>query len=195
MKLYFLDGGEEYREVLKESGEPPVQQTEWILGQIMAPSKEFTAREIFKLNLEREHFRVRLAQHWNSTSERTVTGRIIDAIIAPVAPTLAPEHDTTNYWGYTSYWNLADYPAVVFPVRGGSRKCQETRNGTTLFNGNVHKGATDTIQNTSSPDINGSISNLPICLQLIGRRLNEEKVLGILNVVEDVLKNDRSPSI
>ena len=31
MNLYFLDGGNEYRELMAEGGEPPVEIIEWIL--------------------------------------------------------------------------------------------------------------------------------------------------------------------
>ena len=40
----------------------------------------------------------------------------MDVILCPAAPTPAPPHNTSRYWGYASIWNLLDYPAVVFPV-------------------------------------------------------------------------------
>ena len=45
---------------------------------------------------------------WNSSG--------IDVLLCPVAPGAAPPHDCSRYWGYTSVWNLLDYPALVFPV-------------------------------------------------------------------------------
>lgn len=152
MKLYFLDGGREYEAVLKESGEPANSQTRWIMDQIRNPNKDFSIRETFDLNVKREEFRQKLLIQWNDTVARTGTGRPVDAIITPVAPTRAPKHEGTTWWGYTSYWNLADYPAAVFPLRRSA-----------------HQG------------------ELPTCLQLVGRRLNEERVLGILNVVDKLV--------
>lgn len=191
MKLYFLDGGDEYREVLQESGEPAVKQTEWILEQIETPDKSLNAREIFKVNLERETFRLRLAQHWNASKNKTTTGRMVDAIISPVAPTLAPRHDTTKWWGYTSYWNLVDYPGVVFPVG----ECRGLLNDLTIGLASTSLDGDNITANMSqyaSPPWNlGIHANLPVCLQLIGRRLNEEKVLGMLNVVEEALSSAR----
>lgn len=156
MKLYFLDGGKEYEAVLDASGEPANAQTKWIMDQIRNPGKDFSIKETFELNVQREAFRQKLLMHWNDTRLKTGTGRPIDAIIAPVAPTLAPKHETTSWWSYTSYWNLADYPAAVFPVRRYTAPGQ-----------------------------------LPVCLQIVGRRLNEEKVLGILNVVDNVVNGPR----
>ena len=41
---------------------------------------------------------------------------IIDVILCPACPGVAPSLDTSRYWGYVSQWNLLDYPALVFPV-------------------------------------------------------------------------------
>jgi hypothetical protein len=39
-----------------------------------------------------------------------------DFILCPVGPGVAPKMDQARYWGYTSIWNILDYPAAVFPV-------------------------------------------------------------------------------
>ena len=39
-----------------------------------------------------------------------------DVILCPASPGAAPPLDSSRYWGYTSQWNLLDYPALVFPV-------------------------------------------------------------------------------
>lgn len=68
----------------------------------------------------RDAYRMAYANHWNSTS--TFTGPrgelegMVDAILCPVGPGAAPKLETSKWWGYTSQWNLLDYPAVVFPV-------------------------------------------------------------------------------
>ncbi|RYP65168.1 hypothetical protein DL771_008446 [Monosporascus sp. 5C6A] len=41
---------------------------------------------------------------------------MVDVILCPVGPGLAPNMDAAKYWGYTSQWNLLDYPAIVFVV-------------------------------------------------------------------------------
>ncbi len=57
---------------------------------------------------------------WNSTATSAAEGGepegIVDVVLCPAAPGVAPPLDTSRYWGYTSQWNLLDYPAVVFPV-------------------------------------------------------------------------------
>jgi amidase len=100
---------------MAESGEPPIPSFEWIVSSAKG-RPPFTVAEIFKLNSEREAFRARALAHWNATALKTSTKRPVDAILTPVAPTLAPPHDSVRWWGYSSYWNLLDYPAAVFPV-------------------------------------------------------------------------------
>lgn len=162
---------------MRAAGEPAVPQTEWILNHACGRG-DYTVAEIFRLNSERENFRARALMHWNATQERTATGRPVDAILCPVAPTLAPPHDTTSWWGYSSQWNLLDLPAVVFPVGRyqavlDSTTFPQPRNEVEKF-----------IHGQWEPN---TYNNAPISLQLVGRRHNEEKLLAILDVVEKVV--------
>ncbi|KAI0931510.1 hypothetical protein AcW1_001101 [Taiwanofungus camphoratus] len=185
LKLYFLDGGEEYRQTM--AGEPPVPQSEWIMSQVPNDNKPFSVPEIFKLNLAREEFRSRIAAHWNDTRSRTATGRPVDAVLSPVAPTLAPPHDTTRWWGYTSYWNLMDFPAVVFPTARFVARGYSPLDTSKDF-------AVDAVPRNPVEEfvrkqwVPETYDNASISLQLIGRRLNEERVLGMLHVVEDAIR-------
>ncbi|OSD06208.1 amidase [Trametes coccinea BRFM310] len=184
LKLYFLDGGEEYRQVLEN--DPPVPQTEWILSQVPNGGKSYTVAETFKINLEREAFRSKVLAHWVATKARTATGRPVDAVLSPVAATLAPRHDMTRWWGYTSYWNLMDYPAVVFPVgRVGAADFKPPQ----LPAGVVHVGEprSETERVVQAEWDPRTYDNIPVSLQLVGRRLNEERLLGMLGRVEEAL--------
>ena len=57
---------------------------------------------------------------WNSTAtcvdEYGNPQETIDVILCPAGPGAASLLDCSRYWGYTSQWNLLDYPALVFPV-------------------------------------------------------------------------------
>jgi amidase len=175
VKLYLLDGGVEYHETMQKSGEPAIQQTAWILNHARGRG-EYTVAEIFRLNLEREAFRAKALLHWNATQQRTSTGRPVDAILCPIAPTLAPPHDTTSWWGYSSHWNVLDLPAVVFPV--GRHKFDE---------------ALPQSRTAICAEWQSSIyDNAPVSLQLVGRRHNEERLLAMLDVVENIVGNRTS---
>lgn len=171
---------------MKNAGDPMVPQTEWIMSQVPNGGKPFTIAETFQLNVARERFRKQLADHWNGTASRSSLGRTVDAVLCPVSPTLAPPHDTTRWWGYTSYWNLADYPAVVFPV--GSHHArdwpQTNGSGTPRFSDAPRNPVEEFVHAQWDPK---TYDNAPVCLQLVGRRLNEEKILNALRVVETAL--------
>ncbi|KAG1754892.1 amidase signature domain-containing protein [Suillus paluster] len=181
-KLYLLDGGAEYHETIRAGGEFEVPQTEWILKHAQGRDS-YTPAKIFKLNLEREAFRSKALAHWNATHQHTVSGRPVDVILCPVAPTLAPPHDTTRWWGYTSHWNLLDLPGVVFPV--GRFKATPSATYPPLL------PSRNDVENFIHGQWNpATYDNAPISLQLVGRRHNEEKLLAMLNVVEEAFREN-----
>jgi len=177
-KLYLLDGGAEYHETILAGGEWEVPQTKWILDHARG-RQPYTPHEIFQLNAEREAFRANALAHWNSTKCRTATGRPVDAVLCPVAPTLAPPHETTSWWGYSSHWNLLDLPAVVFPV-GQYSASDEVPSGPSSSRNAVE----EFITNQWDPK---TYDNAPISLQLVGRRHNEERLLAILGAIEQII--------
>ena len=117
--LYFTDGGAEDAATMAESGEPWRPLTKWMIKQ-NSGVKKLTPQELYYWQEEREAYRKEYAKAWNDTAtgkdERGRLGGMVDAILCPVGPGVAPAHNTAKYWGYTSQWNLLDYPAVVFPV-------------------------------------------------------------------------------
>ena len=63
-------------------------------------------------------FKLQFYIDWNSTATGVIDNGedIVDVILCPASPGVAPPLDCSRYWGYTSQWNLLDYPALVFPV-------------------------------------------------------------------------------
>ncbi|CEL54287.1 fatty-acid amide hydrolase [Rhizoctonia solani AG-1 IB] len=182
VKLYLLDGGKEYRATLAESGEPAMPLVEWMLSHA-AGRGPYSVDQIWALNVAREQFRARGLRHWNASASRSEQGRAFDAVLCPVAPTLASPHDTTRWWGYSSYWNLLDLPAVVFPSGKPLDATTWDRSQETALP--VARNAVEEFVRNQW-DAN-TYNGAPVSLQLVGRRLHEEKVLAILNVVEDAV--------
>lgn len=121
------------------------------------------------------------AQHWSKTGD--IDGREVDVIVAPAYPGAAPPHECTRYWGYTSTWNLLDYPAAVFPVTHVSSEDDEDytyvpQNAQDSFNHGLYNKE--------------RYLGLPINLQIIGRRNLDEKLFAALVKVEDALNSYRS---
>lgn len=117
--LYFTDGGAENAATIAESGEPWLPLTKWIIKENPCV-KKLTPDKLYYWQEEREEYRKEYAKVWNETAtgknERGELEGTVDVILCPVGPGVAPKHNTAKYWGYTSQWNLLDYPALVFPV-------------------------------------------------------------------------------
>lgn len=119
--------------------------------------------------LKRDAYRAEYASLWNSTA--TFVGPngdlegMVDVILSPVGPGAAPKIDTAKWWGYTSQWNLLDYPALVFPVdrvdvvKDGEKVEYESSNEKDAFNWGLWEGH-------GAEGWEGA----PVCLQLVGRR-------------------------
>lgn len=181
LKFYFLDGGAEYRETLAEGKEEATPSFSWILEQ--CGGRAYTIREMWQLNVERDRYRAQALAHWNDTQNRTRSGRPVDAILTPTFATLAPPHDSTRWWGYSSYWNLLDLPGVVFPT--GERLNVADYPETVDSLPPARNPAEGYIRNQWDPT---TYEGAPISLQLIGRRHQEELLLAILNQVEAAAK-------
>ncbi|KAG7010017.1 hypothetical protein G7Y79_00001g002890 [Physcia stellaris] len=119
-KLYFGDGGHQIKEAIASSGEPWRPLARFILPD-NPHAQERSVVEIQDLKVQREQYCYEYAQKWGSTGttradkEESDEG-IIDVILCPATPGVAPPLDSSRYWGYSSQWNLLDYPALVFPV-------------------------------------------------------------------------------
>lgn len=95
------------------------------------------------------------------------------------------DRKTNCRWvGYTKVWNFLDYSALAFPVSTVSREkdgfdeSYVPRNALDDWNHRIY-----------DPE---SMHGLPVGLQIIGRRLEEEKVLAAAKVIEDVLETVKS---
>ncbi|KAH9427162.1 hypothetical protein MCOR02_012430 [Pyricularia oryzae] len=171
--LYWPDGGKEVMDLLEQGGEPMLPLTKFII-QEQPTVGSLTQHELWKLCLERDNYRSMYAQAWSATGKDEDDE--VDVILCPPNFGAATPHDQSKYWGYTSHWNLVDYPAVVFPV-------------TTVDPVKDVKDASYTPKNAQdrfvydmyTPD---KFANAPVSLQIVGRRFHDEKVLAALVEIE-----------
>ncbi|KAB8337251.1 hypothetical protein FH972_021553 [Carpinus fangiana] len=182
--LYFADGGAEESAAIASSGEPWRPLSRWIIPD-NPHVKNLSIAELWALTNRRDAYRAQYAQVWNDTASGVdaTTGDLlgaVDVILCPVGPGAAPPLDCARYWGYTSQWNLLDYPALVFPVgkvdqqRDAKDGSYQPRNEQDLYNHELY-----------DPKV---YENAPISLQLVGRRFEDEKVVGVCRAMEAVLK-------
>jgi Asp-tRNA(Asn)/Glu-tRNA(Gln) amidotransferase A subunit family amidase len=167
--LYYPDGGEADAEDIAKSGEPWLPLSEFIIKDNPCV-KKLSVGELAYWYEEREAYRKEYALHWNKHG--------IDALLCPVGPGVAPKHNTAKYWSYTSQWNLLDYPAVVFPVCKVDKEVDQLDD-----KGKALSGLDE--DNRKLWDLE-EFHGMPVGLQLVGRRFDDEKILGILEHINDV---------
>jgi amidase len=174
--LYYCNGAEEERGMMEEVDEQPLPLTKWIINQPKVKKRNWT--EMNELISEREAYRHRYAQTWNERGNAINCS--IDCLLTPVGPSAAPQHDTAKWWGYTSVWNLLDYPSAVFPVTTVDLVKDQV---------NIDYKPRNTLDNENyklytSPQ---SYANAPIGLQVVCRKYNDEKVMKCLEIIEQAM--------
>ncbi|GMK54264.1 hypothetical protein CspeluHIS016_0108500 [Cutaneotrichosporon spelunceum] len=169
-KLYWLDNGRLVYEHIGATGEPVVPLTNWIIQQ--AGSVERTKDETYAIVARRDAFRSELAKYWHEQG--------VDVVLTPVGPSPAPQHGTAKYWNYTSYWNLANYPAAVFPTGLFVDPAVDKEDaGFTPRNGKEKY-----VRDTYNADVS---VGAPLCLQVVGYLGYEEETLDALKRIDAVV--------
>ena len=168
--LYFCDGGAEMKDALNASQEPLRPLTHWILNE-NPHVKQHNIASLWKACVERDAYRAKYAELWNETAKDG--GEPVDVILCPAGPGAAPKLNSAKYWGYTSTWNLLDYPAVVFPV---ADTVSVEKDGAAAGR---HGLPMDSWQEHGAE----GYSSAPLGLQLVARRYDDEKLLAALEIV------------
>ncbi|KAI9689272.1 MAG: hypothetical protein M1820_010183 [Bogoriella megaspora] len=142
--------------------------------------------EQWKLVAQRELFRATWYDWWKDPSND------FDVILCPPNATPAVPHrgmgQAVSSCGYTFLWNLLDYTAGIVPVTkvdreqdglvDGRIEGKRIRELNGVARGAYAKGHYDV------DDMHG----LPVAVQVVGKRLEEEKVLAIMRRVEEALR-------
>lgn len=100
-------------------------------------------------------------------------------------PHVSVPHGSCKWVGYTKIWNFLDSTALVLPAGRVDSSIEKSlgdddvstyvpRNDTDRWNWGLYNPV--------------KMHGLPISVQIVGQRLEEEKVLGAAHVIERVLK-------
>jgi amidase len=176
--LYFADGAKEEKEAIEASGEPWRPLSHFIITE-QPCCKELTVPELWSWTIKREAYRAEYAALWNKTAVDGDADSAVDVILCPAGPGAAPPLNHARYWGYTSQWNLLDYPALVFPVTKVTQEkdLAETdykpMNDQDEFNHKLYSPAT--------------YVDAPVSLQLVGRRYEDEKIFEAMEFVQEAI--------
>ncbi|KAI4190375.1 MAG: hypothetical protein L6R41_000827 [Letrouitia leprolyta] len=180
MAAWTYDNGADVRSAFALSGEPMSQQIANTYGGDLSTKPPKDAAFIAANNVTKREYQKEYMEYWNSTAKLTGTGKPVDVVISPLAPFSAARPGTYSYYAYSSIVNVLDYTACTLPVTTADKNID-------IVNPSFKpmSKADETIMSCYDPEIyDGS----HVSVQLIGRRLQEEKVLAITEYVAGVLK-------
>ncbi|KAJ5109457.1 Amidase [Penicillium angulare] len=161
-----------------------------ILATLIRDFGPKSSADLWTLVAQREAFRATWHNWWNAEPQQ------FDFILCPVNATPALPHnamrDAMSSCGYTFLFNLLDYSAGVLPVGhvDATRDALVTPYKTALKRlGSDHSVARGAWKHYDAAKMAG----LPTAVQVVGRRWQEEQVLGYMSVVESALEQYRDP--
>lgn len=164
-----------------------------------------TVNDLWDAQRRRDEYQAAYLSYWESTRDHTRTGRPVDAIITPVSPTVGYERGKGLYPGYTAVFNVLDYSVVV--VRAGKADAAKDLPYSEFksqgdFDSMIHAQCMyffivsnrlksllyrNQVADQDSIDDPVLFHDSPIGLQVVCRRLEEEKVLAIAEEVERII--------
>ncbi|KAJ5650657.1 uncharacterized protein N7484_004380 [Penicillium longicatenatum] len=168
-QIYDMDGGIDMVYHLGLSGERKAPQVLLSEG-----GTELKASAIAAINVAKREYQKQYMDYWNSTVELTGTGRPVDGVFCPLASHAAVIPGQYGNVGYTSIVNVLDYTSVAIPVTFADKTvdvCPASKSVSELedyiewdYDAETYDGA-------------------PVGVQLMGRRLQEEKILTLAEYV------------
>ncbi|KAF1943522.1 amidase [Clathrospora elynae] len=163
-RMFVADGGKSVEAVLAPTGEPYRPEM-----QQYAEATELGVHDMWKLHLERSELQRQYLEQWMSHEG-------LDAILAPTTPYSSVPHGDFKYVGYTGVYNVVDYSAVSFPCGVAVDKEIDRPVADYKPQSDFCRAAHDSY----NPEL---LHGMPVSLQLIAQRLEEEKVLALTDMV------------
>ncbi|KAM0329042.1 hypothetical protein ACHAPQ_006867 [Fusarium lateritium] len=184
-QFYRADGGEDINREVAVAGEPLIAHVD----ALVKSSKAISVYDYWQLNRRKTAAQEAYNRKWDIDDETCV-----DVIISPVSPHTAVPHRSSRWTGYSKIWNFMDYTAMSFPFAkfGPSKSVNTSRVCVTATEDERQSYLDHTPRNAIDEWIQGlydpqAMQGLDIGVQIIGRRFEEEKVLGVAALLEGLL--------
>ncbi|KAH7394422.1 amidase signature domain-containing protein [Pyrenochaeta sp. MPI-SDFR-AT-0127] len=168
-KLFVADGGKSVEALLGPTGEPYRPEM-----QMYADATELGVHGLWKLQLQRSELQRQYLEQWMSYDG-------LDAILAPTTPYASVPHGEFKYVGYTGVYNIVDYAAVSFPSGVSVDKTKDKPAADYKAQSEYCQAARDSYDHEL-------VHGMPVSLQLVAQRLEEEKVLAMTETVLQAIK-------
>ncbi|KAM0339375.1 hypothetical protein ACHAPU_010940 [Fusarium lateritium] len=166
-RMFLADGGQTIRKELERTDEPWRPEME---GYRVA--RDLSTSEMWRLHLERTAFQNRYLDRWNKAG--------IDAIICPTTPYSTLKHGSFRHVAYTGVFNVVDYSAVSFPTGINVDKDLDKLES-------CYQPLNPLCKSVNEDYDAELVHGLPVSLQIVARRLEEEKVLAMAKLVHETL--------
>ncbi|CAF3280601.1 unnamed protein product [Rotaria sp. Silwood2] len=168
-KILAADTGAAITRAIELSGEPIIPN---IKKAIESNLPAIDLESLWKMQSDKYKYQKEYLALWRQQSH-------VDAWILPVAPHAAVKHDDFKYYGYTTVINLLDWPAVTIPVTFADKEKDIMNMQYKSMNDFDAK-----IYEDYDPDI---YDGAPVGIQLVGKRLQEEYLLGLAEQIGKAL--------
>ncbi|KAJ5125854.1 hypothetical protein N7448_005167 [Penicillium atrosanguineum] len=173
-RTFDMDGGADFRHHFSLSGETQAKQ---VIVQQNGP--QLSASEIAALNITKREYQKEYMDYWNSTAALTGTGRPVDGLFCPLASHAAVIPAQYESVGYTAFVNVLDYSSISIPVTFADKTVD-------VHGKNLSLSADYINWNYDADTYDGA----PVGIQLVGRRLQEEKMLTIAEYIGEEIARD-----
>ncbi|CAD27909.1 fatty acid amide hydrolase Fah1 [Schizosaccharomyces pombe] len=180
VKVFSADARFEINNESQKTGEPVVSVVKRFVSDKIF-KKPITVNEWWDLGNQVYKIRQMFLELWNNTAIQTLSGNSIDAIIAPIwaSTSFLPESKADHL--YTSLFNICDCPCVVFPF---------TKVDANIDLSDVsYKPLNEEDKENNDMYDPVLFDNMPVCLQVVTKKLEEEKCLAAASSIMDCLTN------
>ncbi|KAK9466951.1 amidase signature domain-containing protein [Lipomyces arxii] len=178
VRAWTVDGGANIQGDLDASGEPGIPD----IMPFVKGHKALTIPELFKFNKDKLEYKTAFLEYMNNTL--SPSGKPVDAWIRPVgvSASVPAGQLKLRYLGYTGLLNLLDYTCVAIPVTKADPAIDVAAPA-------PGTGEWAEVEKLSWEDyVPEDFKNGPVGVQIVGGRLEEERMLAVAGVVESALK-------
>ncbi|KOC15074.1 acetamidase [Aspergillus flavus AF70] len=176
--IFFATGGEEVRKILSVLDEPLIAEITPLEAMTTLSVAQYKSAAV-KIKLLRQKY----IDIWQATASKTATGLPVDAIILPSGGTVAPPHGKMEYFTYEAISNVLEWTCATVPVTQVDPVLDAKPQSPFEPMSDYDQRNWDTY----APE---TYKDGPVCLQVMGRRFEEEKVLGLLRTIDKALGRD-----
>jgi amidase len=165
---------------INASGEPSIPNIKDLLNPEI---KQIDMNQLWDTHLKKWNYQSEYLEKWREAEEQQ--SKELDAIIAPITATAAIRHNQFRYYGYASVINLLDFTSVVVPVTFADKNVDPKKEDYQPLS-----ELDATVQAEYDPE---AYHGAPVAVQVIGRRLSEERTLAIAEEIGRLLGNSNTP--